>query len=111
MSAASSTRPEAKNGRKPGLYDSLFSAAEIRGLETQRHVSPEQELLRTIVRRLARLTPLKQLNEKELNALLKLVRLIAMIDALERTEVMRRKGGLSDDPLLASIEAFEVEDL
>ncbi len=111
MTAASSTRAAAKNGRKPGMYDSLFSPAEIRCLETQHHISPEQELLRTIVRRLAKLTPLKQLNEKELNALLKLVRLIAVIDALERTEVMRRKGGLSDDPLLESIEAFDVEDL
>ena len=104
-------KPTAKDLRKPGFYDKVFSAEEIRWLDTHPQISAEQDLLRTVVRRLARLTPLKQLNDKELNALLKLVRLVAVIDALERTEVMRRKGGFIDDPLLESMAALDVEDL
>jgi hypothetical protein len=100
-----------QNGRKPGFYDQLYSAEEIRWLETHPQIDAEQDLLRTVVRRLVRLTPLKQLNDKEVNALLKLVRLIAVIDALERTEVMRRKGGVIDDPLLESLAALDPDDL
>ena len=101
----------ARKARPTGFYDKLFSAEEIRALETGPQIGAEQDLLRTVVRRLVRLTPLKQLNDKEVNALLKLVRLIAVIDALERTEVMRRKGGLIDDPLLEELAAADVDDL
>lgn len=97
--------------RKPGFYDQLYSAEEIRWLETHPQIDAEQDLLRTVVRRLVRLTPLKQLNDKEVNALLKLVRLITVIDALERTEVMRHKGGVIDDPLLESLAALDPDDL
>ncbi len=98
-------------GRAPGFYDKVFSAAEIRWLDLHPQINAEQDLLRTIVRRLARLTPLKQLNDKELNALLKLARLIAAIDSLERTEVIRRKGGFIDDPELEAMADDDVEDL
>ncbi len=97
--------------RSPGFYDKVFSAEELRWLAVHPQISAEQDLLRTIVRRLVRLTPLKQLNDKELNALLKLARLIAVIDALERTEVIRRKGGFLDDPELAALAANDVDDV
>ena len=102
---------KARDLRQPGFYDKLFSAEEIRALETRPQLGAEQDLLRTVVRRLVKLTPLKQLNDKEVKALLKLVRLIAVIDALERTEVMRRKGGVIDDPLLESFAVDALEDL
>jgi hypothetical protein len=111
--AARAARPgkDAQSSRKPGFYDQLYSAEEIRWLGTHPQIDAEQDLLRTVVRRLVKLTPLKQLNDKEVNALLKLVRLIAVIDALERTEVMRRKGGVIDDPLLEELAAADVDDL
>ncbi len=97
--------------RKPGFYDNLFNAQELRWLQLHPQISAEQDLLRTLARRLAKLLPLKALDDDQLNALLKLVRLVAVIDALERTQVMRLKGGLDEDPLLASIAARDVEDL
>ena len=115
MKSTASTRAgrkaAAQNARPPGFYDKLFSAEEIRALAAGPQIGAEQDLLRTVVRRLVRLTPLKQLNDKEVNALLKLVRLIAVIDALERTEVMRRKGGLIDDPLLEELASRDPDDL
>ncbi len=109
--APTQTGKDAKDSRPPGFYDKVFRAEELRWLEVHPQISAEQDLLRTIVRRLARLTPLKQLNDKELTALLKLARLIAVIDALERTEVIRRKGGFLDDPELEAMAADDVEDL
>ncbi len=102
---------ESVSQRKAGFYDSLFNAQELRRLEVHPQISAEQDLLRTLAWRLAKLMPLKELNDDELNALLKLVRLVAVIDALERTQVMRLKGGLDDDGVLASIAARDVEDL
>ncbi len=104
-------RTKAASRRAAGFYDRLFDREELRWLELHPQMSAEQDLLRTLTRRLAKLLPLKELDEDQLDGLLKLVRVVALIDALERTEVMRRKGGLSDDPLLESIEAFDVEDL
>ncbi len=97
--------------RKPGFYDGLFNAQELRWLNLHPQISAEQDLLRTLARRLGRLMPLKQLNDDELNALLKLVRLVAVIDALERTQVMRLKGGLDEDPLLDPLAVRDLEDL
>ncbi len=97
--------------RPTGFYDKLFDREELRWLELHPQINAEQDLLRTLVRRLAKLLPLKELDDDQLNALLKLVRVVAMIDALERTEVMRRKGGLSDDPLLRAIAVDDLEDL
>ncbi len=101
----------APRSRKPGFYDGLFSAPELRTLELHPQISAEQELLRTLARRLAKLLPLKKLDDAQLDALLKLVRVVALIDALERTAVMRLKGGFDEDPLLDSITAPDVEDL
>lgn len=97
--------------RPDGFYDNLLGKDELRWLGLHPQINAELDLLRTLVRRLAKLLPLKQLDEEQLDALLKLVRVVAMIDALERTEVMRRKGGLSEDPLLESIAADSLEDL
>ncbi len=97
--------------RPEGFYDKLFGREELSWLELHPQINAEQDLLRTLTRRLAKLLPLKRLDEDQLNALLKLVRVIAMIDALERTEVMRRKGGLNDDPLLESIAVDDLADL
>ncbi len=97
--------------RPDGFYDNLFAKDELRWLELHPQINAEQDLLRTLTRRVAKLLPLKSLDDEQLDALLKLVRVIAMIDALERTEVMRRKGGLSDDPLVESIAVDDIADL
>ncbi len=105
------TRTRPASTRPAGFYDRLFDREELRWLELHPQINAEQDLLRTLTRRLAKLLPLKELDEEQLDGLLKLVRVVAMIDALERTEVMRRKGGLSDDPLLRSIAVDDLEDL
>ncbi len=113
MSSKPPVRPgPGANGIRPsGFYDNVFRAEELRWLNLHPQNSAEQDLLRIIVRRLARLTPLKELNDKELNALPKLARLIAVIDALERTEVLRRKGGFLDNPELEAFAANDVDDV
>jgi hypothetical protein len=101
-------------GKKPerdSLYDRVFTPEERELLHGRRHLRLEQDLLRTKVLRLARLTPLKRLNDRELNALLKLLRLIAQIDALERTQLMARKSGDPDDPFLQALDALDPDDL
>ncbi len=110
MKDAASTK-KAVNSRPQGFYDNLFVKDELRWLELHPQINAEQDLLRTLVRRLARLLPLKELDDDQLNALLKLVRVVAMIDGLERTEVMRRTGGLGEDPFLDSIAVDDLEDL
>ncbi len=111
MKDESRTKTKAISSRPTGFYDKLFEREELRWLELHPQINAEQDLLRTLTRRLAKLLPLKELDEDQLDGLLKLVRVVALIDALERTEVMRRKGGLSDDPLLRSIAVDDLEDL
>ena len=56
-----------------------------------RRIQDEKNLLRIKIRRLARLIPLKKIDAKELEALIKLIRVVAVLDALERTGISARK--------------------
>jgi hypothetical protein len=100
-----------RSADRQGFYARSFTADEIRRLEARPQIQAEQELLRTKVLRLASLIRLKTINDKELNALLKLLKIVATIDALERTHVMALKGGVQADPLLESLAALDPDDL
>ena len=100
-----------RNASRRGFYARTYTADEIRRLDARPQIQAEQELLRTKVLRLASLIRLKTINDKELNALLKLLKIVATIDALERTHVMALKGGVQADPLLESLAALDPDDL
>lgn len=97
---------------RQGFYTSTFSADEIRrlGAATQ-EAQDERNLLRTKILRVAKLTPLKKLNAPELEALIKLIRLIAALDALERTGVMARKVDGTADAGLQALAEMDPDDL
>lgn len=97
--------------RKHGFYASTFTAQELRYLEQEPDPLAELKLLRTKILRLARLTPLKTASPKELEALIKLVRVVAALDALERTGVMRSKVEGALDPALAALADMEDDAL
>lgn len=97
--------------RKHGFYASTFTAQELRYLEQEPDPLAELKLLRTKILRLARLTPLKTASAKELEALIKLVRVVAALDALERTGVMRSKVEAALDPALAALADMEDDAL
>jgi hypothetical protein len=115
-----------------GFYADTFSADEIRRLDALRAEAlraealgpkalgskalaggsaDEKNLLRIKILRLARLTPLKAISDKELDTLIKLVRVVAALDALERTQVMVRKTDSAADPLLQALAELDPEDL
>jgi hypothetical protein len=97
--------------QKYGFYASTFTADEMRHLDTDPGTRPEFALLRTKILRLARLTPLRNIDEDQLDTLIKLVRVVAALDAMERTAVMRTKAEGGVDPALAALAADELEDL
>jgi hypothetical protein len=91
----STKRSETAAARDPmrhGLYSRTFTADEMRRLDqVETGIEDEMTMLRVKILRLARLIPLKKINDKELEALIKLVRVVVALDALERTDVMRTK--------------------
>ncbi len=104
-------RPAADKLRH-GFYSSTFTADEMRRLDAgDRGIRDEMNLLRTKVLRLARLTPLKKIGDKELDTLIKLIRVVAAIDLLERTQLMRLKIDPSSDPSFAALDALDPDDL
>ena len=102
----------ARNSFKHGFYTSLFTPDEVRHLDAgAASIRDEMNLLRTKILRLARLTPLKKIDAKELEALIKLIRVVAMLDALERTGIMRSKLEASASPLLDVLADMDPDDL
>jgi hypothetical protein len=97
--------------RKYGLYAPTFTPEELEYLDAQPEARPEFALLRTKILRLARLTPLKTLDEDELDALIKLVRVVAALDAMERTGVMARRLEAPVDPALAALAEMDEDPL
>lgn len=97
--------------RKYGLYSPTFTPEELAYLDSQPEERPEFALLRTKILRLAKLTPLKTLDEDELDALIKLVRVVAALDAMERTGVMARKADAPVDPALAALAEMDEDPL
>lgn len=97
--------------RKHGLYAPTFTPEELEFLDAQPEARPEFALLRTKILRLAKLTPLKTLDEDELDALIKLVRVVAALDAMERTGVMARKADSPVDPALAALAEIDEDPL
>ena len=113
-------RPSQKRARKPaatdplrhGFYTPLFTADEISHLDAgPASIQDEKNLLRIKIRRLARLIPLKKIDAKELEALIKLVRVVAVLDALERTDITARKVDGAGSPLLEALADLDPEDL
>jgi len=97
--------------RRYGLYATTFTTEELRHLDAEPDARPEFKLLRTKILRLAKLTPLTKINDKELDALIKLVRVVAALDAMERTSVMARKVEGAADPVLAALSEMDPDDL
>jgi hypothetical protein len=97
--------------RKYGFYAPTFTPEELAFLEAQPEVRPEFALLRTKILRLAWLTPLETLDEDQLDALIKLVRVVAALDAMERTGVMARKADAPVDPALAALAEMDEDPL
>jgi hypothetical protein len=97
--------------QKYGFYASTFTAEELRYLDSAPDSRPEFALLRTKILRLAKLTPLNTLDEEELDALIKLVRVVAALDAMERTGVMARKADAPVDPALAALAEMDEDPL
>ena len=97
--------------RRHGFYAPTFTPEEIRTLDAEPDARPEFKLLRTKILRLAKLTPLKKINDKELDTLIKLVRVVAALDAMERTGVMARKADGAVDPVLAALAEMDPDDL
>jgi len=102
----------AKDRFKHGFYTPLFTPEEIRHLDAgTAGIRDETNLLRTKVLRLAKLTPLKKIDTKELETLIKLIRVVAVLDALERTGIMRSKVDATASPLLEALADMDPDDL
>ena len=97
--------------RRHGFYAHTFTTQELRHLEEHPDPFAEIKLLRTKILRMAKLTALKKINDKELEALIKLVRVVAALDALERTDVMARKVDGTLDPALQALAGMDPDDL
>jgi len=97
--------------RKHGLYAPTFTPEELQYLDAQPEARPEFALLRTKILRLAWLTPLETLDEDQLDALIKLVRVVAALDAMERTGVMARRAEAPVDPALAALAEMDEDPL
>ena len=105
-------KPAAKDALRHGFYTSLFTPQEIRLLDAgPASIQDEKNLLRIKIRRLAKLIPLKKIDAKELEALIKLVRVVAVLDALERTDITARKVDGSGSPLLEALDGLDPDDL
>jgi len=105
----------AERMQKYGLYASTFTAQELRYLDSEpillNAARPEFALLRIKILRLAQLTPLKSIDEEQLNTLIKLVRVVAALDAMERTSVMRTKAEGGAEAALAEFGALDESEL
>jgi hypothetical protein len=116
VSAAQAPRKRVRNSGKDnlkhGFYTSTFTPDEIRRLDRGPAGSREEmNLLRVKILRLARLTPLKKIEAKELEALIKLTRVVAVLDALERTGISARKVDASANPLLDALAEMDPDDI
>jgi hypothetical protein len=97
---------------KHGFYARTFTAEERRRLDAEPMGSQhERNLLRTKLLRLAKLTPLKKINDKELEALMKIIRLVAALDALERTGITARKVDAAMSSDLDALDDLDPYDL
>ena len=97
--------------RRYGFYAPTFTPEELRYLDENPDPLAEFRLLRTKILRLARLTPLKKISAQELDALVKLLRVVAALDAMERTGVMRSKAEGAVDPALAALAEMDPDEL
>ena len=101
-----------KDPLRHGFYTSLFTPEEVRCLDAAPvGIQDEKNLLRIKIRRLAKLIPLKKIDAKELEALIKLVRVVAVLDALERTDITARKVDGAASPLLEALDGLDPDDL
>jgi hypothetical protein len=106
------TRKSSNDNLKHGFYTSTFTREEIRRLDAAPAGSgQEKNLLRVKILRLAKLTPLKKIETKELEALIKLTRVVAVLDALERTGISARKVDAGANPLLDALAEMDPDDI
>ncbi len=95
-----------------GFYTATFSAEERRRLDARpAGIEEEKQLLRVKILRLSKLTPLKRIDAKELETLVKLIRVVAVLDALERTGITARKVDATANPLLEALADMDPDDL
>jgi hypothetical protein len=105
-------RKSVKANLKHGFYTSTFTPDEIRRLDAgPAGFREEMNLLRVKILRLAKLTPLRKIEAKELEALIKLTRVVAILDALERTGISARKVDASANPLLDALAEMDPDDI
>ena len=105
-------RKSVKDDLKHGFYTSTFTPEELRRLDAGGSGSREEmNLLRVKILRLAKLTPLKKIEAKELEALIKLTRVVAVLDALERTGISARKVDASTSSPLDALDEMDPDDL
>jgi hypothetical protein len=105
-------RKAINDNMKHGFYASTFTRDEIRRLDAASAGSEQEKtLLRVKILRLAKLTPLKKIEAKELEALIKLTRVVAVLDALERTGINARKVDGTPGSLLDALDAMDPDDL
>ena len=105
-------RKTARDPLKHGFYGATFTSEEVRRLDAgDGDIRDEMKLLRTKVLRLAKLTPLRTISDKELDTLIKLIRVVAAIDLLERTRLMRLKMDADTDPAFEALAALDSSDL
>lgn len=110
--ARRTSRGASRDPMRHGFYARTFTAEEMRRLDAgDSTIRDEMNLLRTKVLRLARLTPLKKISDNELEAVIKLIRVVAEIDALERTQLMRLKIDATADPALEALAGLDPDDL
>ncbi len=106
------TAGKAADTNKHGFYTPTFSAEEMRRLEAgPAGIQEEMNLLRVKILRLSKLTPLKKIDAKELETLVKLIRVVAVLDALERTGITARKVDATASPLLEALADMDPDDL
>lgn len=106
------SRKVARDPLRHGFYAATFSSEEIHRLDAgDGDIRDEMKLLRTKVLRLAKLTPLRKISDRELDTLIKLIRVVAAIDVLERTRLMRLKMDADADPAFEALAALDSSDL
>ena len=105
-------QPGNKNGLRHGFYADIYTLKD--GEELKKSViEDEQAIMRFKAHRLAELTPLHKLNNKEINAIYCLCKAIEKINTIERTRMLARgRGGdIGADILQALRELNPDEEL
>lgn len=93
----------------PGMYAHTYTADESSAIAHAAGLKAEQDLLRIKFRRLAELTPLQELSTPELNAIARMLAIVARIESIERT--LLAAHGKGDATLLDSLAEMDPYDL